>query len=80
MARDLSVTVSASVIDYSEIESLEKKRLLVFLNHFLSRTASFLNSFAQDCDKKLEHIGKRINTLENNLTILESKLESAPQD
>ena len=80
MARDLSVTVSASVVDYSEIESFEKKRLLVFLNHFLSRTSNFLNSFSQDCDKRLEAIGKRINQLENSVTILESKLDSVPKD
>ena len=39
-------------IDYSEVESINHRRLLIFLNHFAAHSVSFLNKFACSCEDR----------------------------
>ena len=65
-------------LDYSQVECLQRKRLLAFVNHFVSRTAHFLATFTQQCDQKLDDINNKICRLEKELALLEFKLDSVP--
>ena len=65
-------------LDYSQVECLQRKRLLAFVNHFVSRTAHFLSTFTLQCDQRLDSINKKICRLENELALLEFKLDSVP--
>ena len=66
-------------LDYNRVECLERKRLLAFVNHFVTRTAHFLSAFANQCEQKLDHINRKIDGLENELALLECKLNSVPR-
>ena len=66
-------------LDYNQVECLERKRLLAFVNHFVTRTAHFLSTFANQCEQKLDNINRKINGLENELALLECKLNSVPR-
>ena len=66
-------------LDYNQVECLERKRLLAFVNHFVTRTAHFLSTFANQCEQKLDKINRKINGLENELALLECKLNSVPR-
>ena len=66
-------------LDYNQVECLERKRLLAFVNHFVTRTAHFLSTFANQCEQKLDSINRKINGLENELALLEFKLNSIPR-
>ncbi len=65
-------------LDYSNVEGLQRKRLLAFVNHFLVRTVESLTVFARTCDTKLSSIQSRLKKLENALLLLEAKLDSVP--
>ena len=66
-------------LDYSSVEGLQRKRLLAFVNHFLTRTVESLTLFSQACDAKLASISTRLRKLENALLLLEAKLQSVPE-
>ena len=66
-------------LDYSQVECLERKRLLAFVNHFVTRTAHFLSSFTIQCEQRLDNINRKIGGLENELALLEFKLNSVPR-
>ena len=66
-------------LDYNQVECLERKRLLAFVNHFVTRTAHFLSTFANQCEQKLDNINRKISGLENELALLECKLNSVPR-
>ncbi|XP_015925958.1 WASH complex subunit 3 [Parasteatoda tepidariorum] len=70
--------IVGSGVDYSQVDPLNQKRTLTFLNHFLIRTTSFLNHFSSVCDEKLENLLVRIQRLEASMCILEAKLASIP--
>ncbi|KAG8187902.1 hypothetical protein JTE90_001665 [Oedothorax gibbosus] len=70
--------IVGSGVDYSKVDPLNQKRTLTFLNHFLIRTTSFLNTFSTVCDEKLENLLVRIQRLESSMCILEAKLASIP--
>ena len=67
-----------SGVDYDQVEPLQRKRLLKFVNHFVLQMANFLSNFSQTCDIKLMSISKKLNDLETSLVLLENKLESVP--
>ena len=62
--------------DYGQVECLQRKRVLAFVNHFVTHTAHFLSTFAQQCDSRLDNITRKICQLENELALLEFKLNS----
>ena len=66
-------------LDYSTVDGLHRKRLLAFVNHFLTRTIDSLTIFSRTCDAKLSSISGRIKKLENALQLLEHKLASVPE-
>lgn len=59
---------------FLQVDPLNQKRTLTFLNHFLIRTTSFLNHFSTVCDEKLENLLIRIQRLESSMCILEAKV------
>jgi hypothetical protein len=66
-------------LDYSTVDGLHRKRLLAFVNHFLTRTVDSLTVFSRVCDVKLASISGRIKKLEHALQLLEHKLASVPE-
>ena len=67
-----------SGVDYEQVEPLQRKRLLKFVNHFVLQMVNFLSNFSQTCDMKLMSISQKLNDLETSLVLLENKLESVP--
>lgn len=66
-------------LDYKQVQCLQQKRLLAFVNHFVIRTADFLSTFALQCEQKLDNINQKISRLENEMALLEFKLDSVPK-
>ena len=66
-------------LDYTTVEGLQRKRLLAFVNHFVTRSVDSLTTFSRTCDAKLADISAKINKLENALLLLEAKLNSVPE-
>ncbi|KAK5643264.1 hypothetical protein RI129_007109 [Pyrocoelia pectoralis] len=62
--------------DYEKISPILQKRIVVFVNHFLSNTVSFLNTFVQSCESRLMEFEYKIQKIEASLLILESQLSS----
>ena len=66
-------------LDYNKVECLQRKRLLAFVNHFVSHTVQFLSTFTIQCEERLDKINKKMSRLENELALLEFKLQSVPR-
>ena len=66
-------------VDYNQIEGLQRKRLLKFINHFVLQTSHFLSNFSQTCDMKILNLAKKIQNIETSLSLLEMKLDSVPE-
>lgn len=64
--------------DYEKISPILQKRIVVFINHFVSNTVSFLNTFTQSCESQLMEFEYKIQKIEASLLILESQLSSIP--
>ncbi|XP_054273016.1 WASH complex subunit 3 isoform X2 [Macrosteles quadrilineatus] len=67
-----------SGVDLNKVPPIHQKRLLTFVNHFIITTVSFLNNFAQTCERKLLYTDRKMQKLEAELCILEAKLNSIP--
>lgn len=67
-----------SGVDYSKVEGLQRKRILTFVNSFVTNSAQFLVSFTHNCDLKLNQLSVKLTRLEHSLTLLEDKLNSVP--
>ncbi|XP_060595148.1 WASH complex subunit 3-like [Ruditapes philippinarum] len=65
-------------VDYTKVECINQKRMVAFLNHFVSHTAGFLNRFSCVCEEKLEHLSHRMQQLEITMSLLEAKISSIP--
>lgn len=65
-------------VDYTKVESINQKRLIAFLNHFVSHTAGFLNRFSCVCEEKLEKLSHRMQQLEITMNLLDAKISSIP--
>lgn len=57
-----------------QVEAIQQKRIVAFLNHFVTHTAKFLNRFSSVCEEKLEHMSNRIQELEISMNLLEAKV------
>ena len=62
--------------DSRAVDSIEKKRLLAFFNHFVATNVDFLNNFSRICDSKLAQISRRISRLTQAVELLEAKLSN----
>ncbi|XP_022197659.2 WASH complex subunit 3 isoform X2 [Nilaparvata lugens] len=67
-----------SDVNLSEVPPINQKRLLAFINEFLINTISLLNGFHQNCESRLQKFDLKMQKLEAELCILESKLKSIP--
>ncbi|CAH1250046.1 WASHC3 [Branchiostoma lanceolatum] len=65
-------------VDYTKIGAIHQKRMLAFINHFITHTARFLNRFSCVCEEKLANINLRIQRIETTMNILEAKIASIP--
>lgn len=66
-------------LDLSEAPPINQKRLVTFVNHFLINIVDFLNKFSKHCTYKLLTFDQKINKIEAELCLLESKLNSIPE-
>jgi len=78
-APDVMSSMTVASIDLTRVEAIQKKRLVTFVNHFIARTASFLNDFAREMDQRMEAMDNRVRNMENALTLVEFKLNSVPE-
>ncbi|XP_033629385.1 WASH complex subunit 3-like [Asterias rubens] len=65
-------------VDLTKVGAIHPKRMLAFLNHFVTHTTRFLNKFSCVCEQKLSDLNTRIQRLEVTMNILEAKLASIP--
>lgn len=65
-------------VDLETVDSIHKKRLLAFINHFVISTSSFLNKLSKSCEQRFMTLENKIQKLEASVIILESKLNSVP--
>lgn len=65
-------------VDLETVDSIHKKRLLAFINHFIISTSSFLNKLSKSCEQRFMTLETKIQKLEASVIILESKLNSVP--
>ncbi|XP_070534845.1 WASH complex subunit 3-like isoform X2 [Ptychodera flava] len=70
--------IVGSGVDLTKVEAIHQKRMLAFLNHFITHTVRFLNKFSCVCEEKLETLNLRMQKLDTTLSILEAKLASIP--
>ncbi|XP_076252552.1 coiled-coil domain containing 53 [Rhynchophorus ferrugineus] len=74
---ELPTTIQTDV-DYTQILPIQQKRTIAFINHFITNTVSFLNTFAQSCESRFMEFEYKIQKLEASLLILEAQLSSIP--
>ncbi|WAR09027.1 WASC3-like protein [Mya arenaria] len=65
-------------VDYTQVEAINQKRIIAFVNHFVSHTAGFLNRFSCVCEEKLEQLSHRMQQLDITMSLLEAKINSIP--
>ncbi|CAG9762763.1 unnamed protein product [Ceutorhynchus assimilis] len=65
-------------VDYSQIPPIQQKRIIAFVNHFVTNTVSYLNTFSQSCESRFMDFEYKIQKIEASLLILEAQLASIP--
>ena len=65
-------------MDLHEVDCIQQKRILAFVNHFTSQTFDFLAKFGANCESRLIQVEDRINKIDAELHLLEAKLDSVP--
>ncbi|XP_018020557.1 WASH complex subunit 3 isoform X2 [Hyalella azteca] len=63
-------------INLEQVEPLNPKRTLAFINYWIAHMVSFLDQFVSVCEHKLAEVNTKIQQSEDALAILESKLSS----
>jgi len=63
-----------AVVVCLQVDPINPKRMLAFLNHFIVHTTSFLNRFSVICEEKLEDLSVRLQRLETTVCLLEAKV------
>nr|CAD7404321.1 unnamed protein product [Timema cristinae] len=63
-------------VDKTKIEPIHQKRLIAFINHFLTTTVTFLNTFSHSVETRLEKCEGQLQKMDAALCILEAKLNS----
>ncbi|KYN44918.1 WASH complex subunit CCDC53 [Trachymyrmex septentrionalis] len=75
---DYKIPLIEPTIDYAKVPSINQKRTVSFINHFITHTVTFLNKFALSCEERLFDFENKLQKLEASLEILESRLSSIP--
>ncbi|XP_028409146.1 WASH complex subunit 3-like [Dendronephthya gigantea] len=70
--------IMGPAIDLTKVGSIQQKRTIAFLNHFISHTVNFLNRFSCVCEEKLSDLSNRLQRVDVTMSILEAKLASIP--
>ena len=65
-------------IDLEKVNAIQQKRLIAFINHFLTNSVEHLNKFSCVCEEKLSNMSTKIQRLETVINILETKIKSIP--
>ena len=65
-------------MDLHQVDCIQQKRILAFVNHFTSQTFDFLAKFGANCESRLIQVEDRINKIDAELHLLEAKLDSVP--
>lgn len=65
-------------VDLRQVPPIQQKRTIAFVNNFIMRTVSFLNTFAASCESRLMDLECKMQRVEASLLILESQLSSIP--
>jgi len=65
-------------VDYNQIPPIQQKRIIAFVNHFVTNTVSYLNNFSQSCESSFLEFEYKIQKVEASLLILEAQLASIP--
>lgn len=60
-----------------KVPSIEQKRMLAFINHFILNTVDFLNKFIANCETKFIEFDTKLQKVESSLLIVESKVRNA---
>jgi len=60
-----------------QVKPLDQKRLLAFINHYVSHTVQFLNHFSGVCEEKIAKVESQLYRMEVTLNIIEAKVTSA---
>lgn len=68
--------IKTNHLDLNKVKSIEKNRLIAFMNQFIISFLHQCNEFNYTVDSRLMDINRKLNTCESNLIILESKLTS----
>ncbi|ENN79043.1 hypothetical protein YQE_04510, partial [Dendroctonus ponderosae] len=66
-------------LDYTQIPPIQQKRIIAFVNHFITNTVSYLNTFCQSCESRFMQFEYKVQKIEASLLILESQLSSIPE-
>lgn len=53
---------------------MEQRRLVTYINHFITSTVTFLNNFMAHCETKMMKSEQRLQQISASLCILETKV------
>ncbi len=64
----------------SSVPCLQRKRVLAFFNHFVSRTAAAISDLSAQCERRMDLAERRMDALERSLALLEAQVRSATEE
>ncbi|VVC38153.1 WASH complex subunit 3 [Cinara cedri] len=65
--------------ELKNVPPMEQRRLVTYINHFITSTVQFLNNFITHCEAKMMKSEQRLQKISASLCILETKLNSVPE-
>ncbi|EDV29265.1 uncharacterized protein TRIADDRAFT_51405 [Trichoplax adhaerens] len=68
----------ASDTDLQKIKPINSKKLLAYINYYITYTVNFVNRFSSVNEERLEEVTTRLQKLEVAMAVLEAKLSSVP--
>ena len=68
--------ITGAGVNYSAVEAINQRELVTYFNMFLVRTCSFLNTFSTTCESKLLNLHNRLDIINTNLILLETKVDN----
>lgn len=57
-----------------QIPPIQQKRIITFVNHFVTSTVSFLNNFCNSCEDRFMQFEYKMQKIEASLLILETQV------
>lgn len=59
---------------FDQVEAINQKRTLAFINHWVLHTVAFLNQFSAMCEERLIALETKLRRADHTLAILEAKV------